>query len=90
MYPSNGDHAFASVHVGDPADLAAISVALPGASAQLNGSLVEVATPTNHCFAHAGQWIVQDRATGTLRVVDDTAFAGLMAKTLMKPQVFLG
>ena len=78
MHPSNGNHAFASVHVGDPADLAAISVALPGTSAQLNGGLVEVATPTNHCFAQAGQWIVQEHATGELRVVDGIGFAGLM------------
>lgn len=76
MSAHSGARAIHAVRVADPADPAAISAALPGASTQVNDGCVEVATASGRCFAHVGQWVVYNRATGAVRAVDHASDAG--------------
>ena len=48
----------------------AISAALPDATLQINGGFLEIATAFGRDIARAGQWIMRDQRTGSVRVLD--------------------
>jgi hypothetical protein len=55
---------------GSPDSARAISAALPDATLQINGGFLEIATAFGRDIARAGQWIMRDQRTGSVRVLD--------------------
>jgi hypothetical protein len=59
---------------GSPDSARAISAALPEATVQINRGFLEIATAFGRDIARAGQWILRDQRTGSVRVLDAAAF----------------